>query len=367
LPLELSAALACALLAAGPAGAAAGPQSTKRPVVHGDATQGTRLVASRGSWSGAGTLRYSYDWFRCDPMGRHCRTVHGVHTNVHRLGANDVGHTISVSVLASDAKGSTRAFASLVGPVAGAQPQLDALTQPVIAGRAVSGSTIRVDTGRWHPKPSSFVYQWARCNAELRACTAISGETNQTHAIGADDLGHVLVAIVQARNGAAARAVFSTATEVKAAAAAPVKAKPTGGAGPSVTAMPAVAVVLEEGSTLTGSVGAWSGNGNITYTYSWYRCDVAGAHCKTIHNATGITYLERARDVGHTLGFAVHATDSHGTSVAYAPLLGPVAAAGTALVSTGPPAITGSAAAGQALQVSNGSWSQTPSAVTYQW
>jgi hypothetical protein len=365
--LQAAAAVGFALVLIGSAAAASGPVPTSRPVVKGDATQGGRLFASHGTWASAGSLRFSYAWYRCDTMGRHCRPLRGVAGRSHTLGANDVGHTLSVAVSATDRKGSTRAFASLVGPIAGTRPKLNSLEQPVVAGSAVQGGTVRVGSGRWRPKPSAVVYQWARCNVELRACAAISGETGATHSIGSGDLGHALVAIVQARSGASSRAVFSTASAVAVAKARPAPAPKGGGTGPSLGTAPAVAVVLQQGNQLTGSVGTWSGSGTVTYTYSWYRCDAAGAHCKSLHGATKITHTESARDVGHTLGFAVHATDSSGTTTAYAPLVGPVAAADAKLVSTGPPAVTGAAIPGQTLQVSGGNWSQALSALTYQW
>src|SRR5207248_6328182 len=139
-------------------------------------------------------------------------------------GPNDVGHTLSVAVRAAGANGSSLAFASLIGPIGGVGTQLDSLVQPVVVGNAVEGRNVRVAGGRWRPKPAGFDYQWARCDADLRACAAIHGETGTTHTIAAADLGHVLVAIVQARSGAAARAVFSTATPV-------AVAKGSGGAG----------------------------------------------------------------------------------------------------------------------------------------
>jgi large repetitive protein len=352
-------ALVAGLVTIGSAGAASGPILTKRPAVTGEATQGGRLVASSGSWSATGSLRYSYDWYRCDTMGRHCRILRGVHTRSHKPGTNDVGFTLSVAVRATDGSGSTTAFASLIGPIAGARPRIDSLSQPVVSGPAVQGSAVRVDAGRWRPKPSSLDYQWARCNAELRACAAISGETADKHAIGSADLGHILVAIVQARSGSSSRAVFSTASAVAVAAG--------GETGPTSTLTPAVAEVLQEGNQLTGSVGVWSGSGAIGYTYNWYRCDASGAHCKTIHGALKVTHTLGAKDVGHTLGFAVHAADKTGTTTAYASLIGPVAAASATFVSNGQPTISGTAAPGQTLQVSTGSWSQPPSALTYQW
>jgi predicted actin-binding protein len=340
------------------AGSGPGPVLRERPVVTGDATEGSRLTVSPGKWAASGPLKLAYQWYRCDTMGRHCRPLHDVDQKTHQPGPFDVGRTLSVAVTATDSSGSTHTFASLIGPIAGTNPHIDSLTQPIVEGSAVQGKVLQVNPGDWRPKPKSLVYQWARCNAELRGCAAISGETSDKHSVGPGDLGHALVAIVQARDGATARAVFSTATELAVAKR---------GTGPSLAAAPTVAVVLQRGSVLTGSVGTWKGSGKIQFSYSWYRCDASGAHCKTIRNAIKITHVEGARDIGHTLGFAVHATDDNGTSTAYAPLLGPVASAKALLVSTGPPALSGSAVTGQAIQVSGGSWSQPPSSLGYQW
>jgi hypothetical protein len=401
-------------VATGPAAAAApGPVSKSHPAITGITTAGARLVAWPGGWTGKRPLTYAYQWYRCDTMGRHCRHIPDARSRIHKPNGSDVGHTLSVAVHATDETGTAVAFSSLIGPIAGARPRLDSLTQPTIGGAAVQGKTVTVDAGRWRPNPSGLVYQWARCNVELRECQAILGETHHTHTVGAADLGHVLVAIVQARAGRTSRAVFSQATGVAvkhgqapqqpapkpkpkpaakpkpaptpAAKPNPAAPKPaptptpaptpapkpaaprTGPTGPSMASAPIIAEVLQEGNPLTGSLGTWTSSGAIRYTYSWYRCDTSGAHCKTIHNATKLTYLQRPRDVGHTLGFAVHATDSTGRNTAYAPLLGPVAAATATLVSIGAPTVGGAAAPGQTLQVSSGSWNQAPTGFAYQW
>jgi hypothetical protein len=123
----------------------------------------------------------------------------------------------------------------------------------------------------------------------------------------------------------------------------------------------------KQGTQLTGSTGIWSGSGVIGYGYQWYRCDAAGAHCKSVHGATKPTYTLVAKDVGQTLSFAVHATDATGTATAYASLVGPVAAANAILVSTAQPTIAGVAVQGKTLQVSEGSWNRKPDALTYAW
>ena len=137
--------------------------------------------------------------------------------------------------------------------------------------------------------------------------------------------------------------------------------------GPVSSAPPVVAVVVQQGRQLTGAAGSWSGSGAIKYSYQWYRCDTAGAHCASIHGATSRTYTLGAKDVGKTLGFAVRATDKTGTTNAYASLVGPVAGPTAKLVSIGQPTITGVPKEGQTLQVSAGSWSPAPAAVGYQW
>ena len=118
---------------------------------------------------------------------------------------------------------------------------------------------------------------------------------------------------------------------------------------------------------LTGAAGSWTGSGTISYAYQWYRCDPSGAHCSSIHGATKATYTQVAKDVGQTIGFAVHATDTTGTMSAYASLVGPVAAANATLISTAQPTITGTPKQSQTLQVTNGAWNQTPTSIGYQW
>jgi hypothetical protein len=327
----------------------------------GGLAEGGRLTVSHGTWATAGALAYAYTWYRCDTMGAHCAVLRGVSAKSHRLGANDVGHTFSVAVRAFDAKGSASTLAGLIGPVAGRAPRLAALARPAVSGAAVEGGTVQVRTGRWRPAPAGFDYQWTRCSPGVRHCVPIGGANGASHEVVAADVGHVLAAIVQAHAGGGARAVFSTATAVVAAAGAP---RPS--SGPSLLAPPAVAEVLQQGGVLTGVAGSWSGSGALSFAYQWYRCDGAGAHCKSIHGATGLTYTEVAKDVGSTLGFAVRATDRTGTTSVYASLVGPVAAP-AGLAATAQPGVAGTASPGQAVQVSSGSWSRPPGGFAYQW
>ena len=98
---------------------------------------------------------------------------------------------------------------------------------------------------------------------------------------------------------------------------------------------------LQQGAKLTATAGTWAGSGTITYAYQWYRCDANGAHCGSIHGATRGTYTQVRKDVGQTIGLTVRATDTTGTTAAYAPLAGLVAAPGATPVATKQPPESG--------------------------
>src|SRR5439155_12705391 len=94
-----------------------------------------------------------------------------------------------------------------------------------------------------------------------------------------------------------------------------------------------------------------SGNGTLAYAYQWSRCDTSGAHCSSIHGATKPTYTLVAKDVANTLALTIRATDTTGTTPAYAALAGPIAPPTTTLAATSQPTIADSTVTGQQLTV----------------
>ena len=235
-------AIALAPAASASPNALGAPTLSTRPTVAGMPTEGARLRAAPGSWTGSGKVRLAYQWFRCDTMGADCTALGGATRQTRLLGGHDVGHTIGLQVRATDSHGSTTADASLIGPVAGEPPLLSSRAQPVVSGAAAPGSTIRVDTGLWKPKPTSFSYQWVRCSVRAWNCAPIKGATSDQYAVESKDVGHSLLAVVQARAGAVSRAVFSVAAAPALAGDEP--------AGPANSAPPAVAEVIQQGSQL---------------------------------------------------------------------------------------------------------------------
>jgi fibronectin-binding autotransporter adhesin len=339
-----------------PPPAGAGPAASVAPSVTAAVQVGKQLTGAPGTWTGAGTISYAYQWYRCDAAGAHCKSIHGATKATYTQVTKDAANTVGLTVRASDSKGTTSAYASVVGPVAAAGSALYSTAVPAISGTAAIGQALQVSTGSWSQTPTAFTYQWQRCNANGRVCAAIPGATAAGYTVTATDGGHALVAVVRGTVGSSSQSAWSIAAHVAPAAT-----------GPTASVRPIVAGVVQQGKQLTGSQGTWTGSGTIQYAYNWYRCDAAGAHCKSIHGATKPTYTQVPKDVGATIGFSVRATDATGTNTAYASLVGPVAAASSPLYSTVQPTITGTPAAGQALQVGAGSWSQTPSAYGYRW
>ena len=131
--------------------------------------------------------------------------LNGVTGKSRTLGPKDVGHTLSLAVRATDSSGTTTAYASLLGPVEAAGPSPFSTAQPALSGSGETGSTLTVGPGGWHPRPGSLSYQWVRCDGKGRSCAPIGGATGATHEVSPDDLGHTLVAIVDARSGAPPR------------------------------------------------------------------------------------------------------------------------------------------------------------------
>jgi hypothetical protein len=136
---------------------------------------------------------------------------------------------------------------------------------------------------------------------------------------------------------------------------------------PSNNTAPTVSGAAQQGSTLTTNSGSWSGTNPITFTYAWARCDSSGSSCSTIGGETNATYTVQSNDVGHTLRSSVTATNSAGSSSQLSNATA-VVTASSVPVNTTEPKISGTAAVGSKLTVSNGNWSgSTPITYTYQW
>ncbi len=262
--------------------------------------------------------------------------------------------------------GTTLALVICLGVLAGAGgaagpqdvPTNDIL--PTITGVARVGQTLTGSMGTWLGNPSSFSYQWIRCDENGDHCSFLSGATSTTRTITSADLGQTIRFRVEAINQDGH--TFSTSlTTAKVAAAA------ASGSPPSNTSSPTVSGTPQEGKTLTGHPGGWTGNPS-DYNYYWLHCDTNGNHCSYIGGANNATYTPASSDVGTTLRFRVDAKNASGTTSAYSVPTAVVAAAPTGLPrNTSLPTIAGTPQEGKPLSGDRGKWTGNPGDYNYYW
>jgi hypothetical protein len=117
--------------------------------------------------------------------------------------------------------------------------------KPAITGTPQAGSTLTADVSSWGGGPTTFTYQWSRCNTSGSSCVNIAGATAQKYVATNTDVGSTLrVTAVPAKKQGAAT---SDPTAVVAPAPAPAPAPAS-----SVT----LATSIANGAVLSGSV-AW--------------------------------------------------------------------------------------------------------------
>src|SRR4051794_20788645 len=66
-------------------------------------------------------------------------------------------------------------------------------------------------------------------------------------------------------------------------------------AAPTNTALPVVTATPKVGQVATTTQGTWTGS-PTSYAYVWFRCNAAGAECKSITGATSASYTPVGAD-----------------------------------------------------------------------
>jgi hypothetical protein len=290
-----------ALSAATSAVLPAAPSNQSVPTISGTAQDGQTLTASPGSWTSSPTS-YSYQWRRCDSGGSNCASISGATGTTYSLGVSDIGSTLRVQVVATNAGGNSAPAQSSNTTVVVALPLPDSVTAPSISGTPQQGLTLSASHGSWTSTPSSYTYQWRRCDAAGDNCLDITGATQTTLVATANDVDNTLRVRVAATNSGGTSAPVSSAATSVVLPTAPVN-----------QALPAISGTAQDGRTLSASPGTWS-SAPTSYTYSWRRCDAAGNNCLDISGATQSTRVVTADDVDRTLRVRVTATNPGGTS-----------------------------------------------------
>lgn len=210
---------------------------------------------------------------------------------------------VTLAVLALSV--ATAAFVGTASPATAVAPVNT--TEPTISGTPTVGQTLTAQNGAWNNNPTTFAYQWLRCNGGGNSCVSVANGTQKTYTLVEADAEHTMRVRVTATN-----ADGSTSTESNQTA---VVAPASSNAAPKNTADPTISGAAKDGQELTANQGTWSGN-PTDYSYQWQRCDADIASCSNVVGANGKTYSVRLADLGYRLRVAVTARNTKGSATA---------------------------------------------------
>jgi subtilisin family serine protease len=238
-------------------------------------------------------------------------------------------------------------------PTCGSSPAAPQIQDvPVVTGVPVFGSVAGASTGKWSGLPTSFSYQWLRCDGHGANCLAIAGATAQAYGMfGAMDAGATLAVSVTASNSLGSATGTSAASAVVAGSAPPFTINST----------------IANGSVLTSSV-AWQASSSQAMSFVEFYIDGALSQTATIapfyYNESSNSLFDPTKLTpgAHTLGLRGLATDNRTYSYYAAAVT-----VGAGPVNTALPSISGTLAIASTLLVSNGNWTGSPTGYSYQW
>jgi hypothetical protein len=204
---------------------AAPPTNTAPPTITGTPRVGETLTAQNGTWANSPTA-FQYQWQRCNAAGAACANVAGAVQRTYLLTAADAGRTMRVRVTGINAEGATNARSAPTAAVApSAAPSNTA--RPTITGEPEVGQELTAEEGTWTNSPTSFAYQWQRCDIDALSCLAVAGATGKTYGVRAADIGYRLRVEVTARNANGAGSAVSGLTGFVAPSTPITNARPT--------------------------------------------------------------------------------------------------------------------------------------------
>jgi hypothetical protein len=320
------------------------PLNTALPAISGSTAVGSTLSTSNGGWDDADgdSLSYGYQW-RADGSA-----IAGATSATYTLTSSEAHSTITVVVTASDGNGGSTPATSAGTPVTNTAPSNKAL--PTISGSSPAvGNTLSASNGTWIDADGDsldFSYQW-RANG-----VNIAGATTTSYTLTSSEAHASITVVVTASDGnGGSTPAISAGTPV-------TNAMPVNSALPTISGSPAV------GNTLTTSNGSWddTDDDSLSYGYQWRAdgVDIAGA--------ASASYTLTSNEAHSSISVVVTASDGNGGST-------PATSADTPVTNTAPvnsalPTISGSAAVGNTLSASDGTWSDADGdslSYSYQW
>jgi len=222
--LGVGAAMGAVLVWALPA-TAAPPANTSPPTITGTARVGETLTAQNGTWSNSPTA-FQYQWQRCNASGAGCANIAGAIEKTYLLTSADSGRTMRVRVTGINAEGAVNARS---GPTAAVAPSTAPrnTARPTITGEPEVGQELTAEDGTWTNTPTSFAYQWQRCDIDAVSCVDVTGATGKTYGVRVADVGFRVRVEVTARNANGAGSALSSPSGIVVPSVPVTNARPT--------------------------------------------------------------------------------------------------------------------------------------------
>jgi len=246
------------------------PAAATAPSVVGTPRAGVKLAAVPGTWTGGKPVSFSYQWQACNGS---CTSIPGATLETFTPTSALVGRTLVVLVTATAKSGTATATSPPTGVVAAANgatpPAL--VTAPALAGTPQVGQALSASTGTWNGAPTSYAYQWQRCDATGAACLPIDGATASTYVLTPGDVGATIDVLVTATNTVGSQSASSPPSAVVVEAPVPPAtpesaAAQAGAAGAVVTTDAAATVTWQPGAVPVGTVVALASTPRLALT-----------------------------------------------------------------------------------------------------
>lgn len=307
--------------------------ATPLPTISGTARVGSTLTASADGWEPTPTT-IGFQWKRDGVV------IDGETGSTYELVSADLSALITVTASYSRS-GFASGDATSVATSAVSAGEFSSIGTATFTGDNQIGDVLTADPGTWVPTPSSFTYRWSRDSVD------ISGATDSTYTLTADDMGtDIIVTVTAVLSG------YDSASDTSPATSIPLM---------TFTDAPAPVITGTErvGSTLTASTDGWSPT-PTTIDLQWKRDGV------DIDGATGTTYDLIGDDWGALITVTATATltgytETSVTSTAVEDIEpGSFAFPGT-------PSISGDTAIGDVVNAHEGFWSPDATSYEFQW
>ena len=201
---------------------------------------------------------------------------------------------------------------------------------PTISGTTRVPNQLSVTNGTWSGAPTSYTYQWFRCNSAVKkaaakpaaSCATIGSATASTYALTDADAGKHIVARVTGLNASGTMSFHSAS---KGAIIPRVIA-------PKNTVAATISGTAQVSRVLTASNGTWI-ESPAEFGYQWYQCSKAVKKastkltkgCKLIANQTDSTYQLTSSDARKFVLTRVSASNNAGSASVFTATAGAVA------------------------------------------